>query len=121
VEAPRPKQDDEVSRARLLKRINEWRDKRKADQAAEDETRLAKRRVKDEARDQRQFEQRRQEYVDAGLAPPEPKDGIVTSLAMMLKMGWTIEEIQGERVLVAPGRAPVKLAQAERPEQEIPF
>ena len=42
------------------------------------------------------------EYVRAGLAPPEPKDGIVVSLPMMLKMGFRIEEIGGEKVLVSP-------------------
>ncbi len=42
------------------------------------------------------------EYVGAGLKPPEPHGGIVVSLSMMLKMGFTIEEIAGERVLVSP-------------------
>ncbi len=119
VEAPKPKEETELGRARLLKRIGEWRDKRKVDQAAANEARLALRRVKDEARDQRHLDQRLQEYADAGLKPPEPKDGIVTSLAMMRKMGWTVEEIGGERVLVAPGK--VAPPMETKPEKEILF
>jgi hypothetical protein len=45
---------------------------------------------------------RRAEYERAGLKPPEPHAGIVVSLSMMLKMGFTIEEIRGEKVLVSP-------------------
>ncbi len=42
------------------------------------------------------------EYVSAGLKPPEPHGGIVVSLPMMLSMGFTIEEVGGEKVLVSP-------------------
>ena len=42
------------------------------------------------------------EYVRAGLKPPEPHGGIVVSLPMMLKMGFVIEEVRGEKVLVSP-------------------
>jgi hypothetical protein len=121
IEAPKPKEDNELGRARLLKRISEWRDKRKTDQAAADEQRLGRRRVKDEARDQHHLDQRRQEYVDAGLTPPETKNGIITSLAMMLKMGWRIEEIGEETVLVAPTPRAVEVPKQAETKQEIPF
>ena len=42
------------------------------------------------------------EYARAGLKPPEPHGGIVVSLPMMLKMGFVIEEVRGEKVLVSP-------------------
>ncbi len=42
------------------------------------------------------------EYRRAGLKPPEPHGGIVVSLPMMLKMGFVIEEVRGEKVLVSP-------------------
>lgn len=45
---------------------------------------------------------RAEEYRRAGLRPPEPRGGLITSLPMMLKMGHTIEEIGDEKVLLGP-------------------
>lgn len=53
----------------------------------------------------RDLEERRAEYLAAGLEPPPVKNGIVTSLSMMLHMGWTIGEHSGRRMLIAPPRA----------------
>ena len=52
--------------------------------------------------EQRMNAARTAEYERAGLKAPEPRDGIVVSLPMMLKMGFRIEEIGGEKVLVSP-------------------
>lgn len=50
-------------------------------------------------------ENRRSEYYDAGVEPPEPKGGLTPSLPLLLKMGWTIEQGPGGRNrLVGPGR-----------------
>lgn len=49
------------------------------------------------------LEDRKLEYRLAGLRPPESgPGGVVTSLPMMLKMGCTIEDVGGQKVLVAP-------------------
>lgn len=46
---------------------------------------------------------RAEEYRRAGLRAPEPKGGLITSLPMMLKAGFTVREAGGgEKVLVAP-------------------
>lgn len=42
------------------------------------------------------------EYAQAGLLPPVPINGVIASLPMMLKEGWTIQGGPGQRVLVAP-------------------
>jgi len=52
--------------------------------------------------EKRNNDARRAEYARAGLKPPEPHGGIVVSLPMMLKMGFRIEEIGGEKVLISP-------------------
>lgn len=44
--------------------------------------------------------ERLREYERAGLVPPEAKGGVLTSLPMMLKAGWRIEEVGARRVLV---------------------
>lgn len=44
------------------------------------------------------------EYLRLGLDVPEnPPGGILTSPAMLMKNGWTIEKVEGENVLVRPG------------------
>jgi hypothetical protein len=63
-----------------------------------------------------------QEYRQAGLDPPEKKPGCnMPCLALLLTMGWTIEEVGGKKALVSPNR-PAKAEQAEPArEQEVPF
>ncbi len=46
--------------------------------------------------------QRTREYAAAGLMPPVPVNGVISSLPMMLKYGWTIQGSVGQRVLVEP-------------------
>lgn len=53
----------------------------------------------------RTIEDRRREYVLAGLPPPTV--AMFSSLPMMLKSGYTIETIKGERVLVGPTKRKV--------------
>jgi len=50
---------------------------------------------------------RLREYRDAGLEPPAPKGGVITSLPMMLKAGYTIIDIprSSKRALLAPAHA----------------
>lgn len=44
----------------------------------------------------------RQEYIDAGLQPPEGNEPV--SLAMLIRAGWTIEDgPEDEKVLIKPG------------------
>ena len=42
------------------------------------------------------------EYRAAGVDPVPSDDGSIVSLPMLRSLGWTISEIGGERVLVAP-------------------
>lgn len=78
-----------------LKRMNEIEDERQQERVARQEQDSGKVR-------QTLLEQRTADFVRAGLKPPEPKGGIIPSLAMFKRNGFTIEEVGGERVLVAP-------------------
>lgn len=78
-------------------------------QAKTAESRLAQESEESKRRDEysarvrkRNLEDRRAEYLAAGLEPPAVVNGVITSLPMMLKMGWMIEGPARDRVLVGP-------------------
>lgn len=61
------------------------------------------------------------EYRRAGLEPPAPGPKFV-SLAMMIKAGWTIEDVGGRKRLVSPPKErPAEVARADEMSGEIPF
>lgn len=67
----------------------------------EADSRATERRTAEAA--QRRLDDRMAEYVNAGLEPPKPgPGGHITSLSMMLHVGWTIQKIGHTNVLVAP-------------------
>lgn len=75
-----------------------------------DEEDERRRRVILDRNKERALQDRRQEYIDAGLEPPAAKYGFLTSLPMMLQQGWTIEtidEFAGKQVLVSPKKVTV--------------
>lgn len=74
---------------------------------------LAEIAAEDERREKQAVEHRRKhidailaDYRRAGLDPPEVKDGFVTSLPMMLKCGWRIEQVGDRNKLIGPAPAP---------------
>jgi hypothetical protein len=75
--------------------------------AMESDERIARQKAEAPAVESRMNAQRIAEYERAGLKPPEPYAGLVVSLPMMLKMGFTIEDVGGERVLVSPRKQEV--------------
>jgi hypothetical protein len=52
----------------------------------------------------KELKARIEEYRLHGLVPPQPVDGIITSLPMMLSMGYAIKVVGTDRVLVAPNK-----------------
>lgn len=72
----------------------------------------------------REAEARANEYLEAGLEPPEPNEaGITVSLAMMLKSGWIISTLgDGRKVLLGPTKPAVPRSDAKerptKPEQQ---
>jgi hypothetical protein len=78
--------------------VQEIKDRFAANSDRVDEQRLALARKR---RMEEALEDRRNDYRRAGLNAPV--GNTFTSLPMMLKMGWQIEEIGGRRMLVGPG------------------
>jgi hypothetical protein len=75
--------------------------------AMESDERIKRQQVDAPYVESRMNAQRIAEYERAGLKPPEPHAGLVISLPMMLKMGFRIEEVGGEKVLVSPRKQEV--------------
>lgn len=69
---------------------------------------------------ERNLIERRRDYVENGLVPPESQHGIITSLPMMLKLGWTIgKDSDGNAVLVAPPKYRANAPRAGTATQEM--
>ena len=53
------------------------------------------------------------EFAQAGVEPP---DGMRVSLPLLMRLGWTIAEVDGGKVLVRPNAAPKPRARKSREE-----
>ncbi len=103
-------------RQKLNSSIDEWREQLAAKIVRDEEILDSKRREQALATMKRERENRIAEYRAAGVEPP-PMGEVVISLALRLSLGWTIQEIGGQRVLVRPPPPPSERKRETRPDE----